>query len=397
MARRRSSSPNRTLLLIGSLAAAAILLFAGGETWKWLASDSGRWFMLRTFRLGDRAEVTRLVGARIREGLAQAHVPADSVRERVVASGSARVQWRIGLAWDQSPTQAHFAIARALEAAGGRVLSGREGDGGGRLTLQLGVHGRPTHELVLQRATRVVERAATPSQAPKLEGRVALVLYGFDDDDQALLERALQRREPIGLALPAGRRDSDRRLRAAHAAGRELIVQVPMEPENYPRVDPGPGTLLVSMGSRELAAHVRRYLDDGDGVVAVSNLMGSFATQDEPLMRAVYGELRRAGVTFIEIAPGPRSVARPLASQLGIAYDQPDAILDAEARAADDRALEHAWSGVLAAATEHGQQFVWLRATERSLAWLDRALTAGRMRTVSLAPPSRVMRRPGTL
>ena len=400
MARRRSPSPNRVPVLIGLLAAAAVLLFAGGEAWKWLSSDSGRWFLLKTFRTGDRAEVTRLVGDRIRHGLEQAHVPRDSVREAVTPQGPMRVRWRVALPRDGSPTQVNFAIARELEGRGAEVLSAREqatAAGGERVTLRVGVHGSPTHEVVLERAGRGPVRDEAGAGAHGPEGHIAVVLYGFDDDNPSLARRALARHEVFGMAIPVGRRRSEELLRAAREAGHERVLQVPMEPDNYPRVTPGPGALLVSMTPGRIASLTRRYLDDGEGAVAVSNLMGSFATQDEPLMTALYGELRKTGLTFIETSPGPRSVARPLASTMGVAYDEPDAILDREARAGDDRALDRAWSTALEAAGKRGHQLVWLRATDRSLAWLDRALSAKRLGSVTLVPPSRVMRRPGTI
>ena len=78
---------------------------------------------------------------------------------------------------------------------------------------------------------------------------------------------------------------------------------------------------------------VRRWLDQSGPVVGVANHMGSLATQDMTLMGAVYRELRRRHLPFVHVQPAAGAVCRPLAAEMGVIYDEPDAVLDAEARA----------------------------------------------------------------
>src|SRR5215510_15383795 len=59
--------------------------------------------------------------------------------------------------------------------------------------------------------------------------------------------------------------------------------------------------------------------------------------------------------------------------ELGVVYDQPDAVLDQEARESDARALDRRWSAVLAEARGRDRTIVWLRATPIALQWLPRA------------------------
>jgi polysaccharide deacetylase 2 family uncharacterized protein YibQ len=87
-------------------------------------------------------------------------------------------------------------------------------------------------------------------------------------------------------------------------------------------------------------------------------------------------------------------VCRPLAATVGAAYDEPDFVIDGEARRGDTKSLDHAWAEVLDRARERGQVMVLLRVTSRSAPWLERAFDPKRLAGVELVPISAVIRRP---
>lgn len=388
--RRKSSSNGRTPLVLGLLVALALLLFGGGELYAFLRSDAGRLLLWRHLHLGDRAHAVRIIGKHAREGLATAGVPAALIREEVLAgAGGPAVRWRIELPRDGSPTQANFAVTQALRARGAEVLSGREEGGkNGAVTvrLTLGLPGRPTHELVL------VRPGVAPEEERAEETRVAIVLFGLADDPVSA-RALLARDEPFAVIAPAVGKERDSVRRLAREAKRELVLQIPMEPEDYPRANPGPGTLLVNMPPGRVGRLTREYLDKAGELAAVANLQGSFAAQDEPFMTAFFKELKRGGVSFLHLSPPARSVARPLAARLGIAYDEPDAILDDEARAAGPRALERAWEEVLTRAEHRHQAVVLLRATPTSVRWVRERFVAKKLGDVRIVPLSVVIHR----
>jgi polysaccharide deacetylase 2 family uncharacterized protein YibQ len=167
-----------------------------------------------------------------------------------------------------------------------------------------------------------------------------------------------------------------------------------MEPENYPRVNPGPATLLVNMSEGQIAQRLRREIELASPTIAVANLMGSFGTQDESFMKAIYEELKRAHLPFMHVNAVPRSVCRVLASRVGAAYDEPDVMIDAETRRGDAKSLDRAWTAAVKRAQERGSAIVLLRINKRSAPWLAKALAAKRLEGVELAPLSSVIRRP---
>jgi hypothetical protein len=303
------------------------------------------------------------------------------------------VRWRAGLTPDASLLQANYAVSRRIEQLGGVVLAGREADGprgATQLTLLLGFAKRPLHELVLVRAPRGVEPGLRA--APRL----ALVLFGFGDDaDEA--RRFFDLPVPFAVAIAPGSRTSSAMFRAAREQGREVVLHVPLEPVNYPALNPGPGTLLVTMKPALATGTVRRWLDQAGPVAGVANHMGSLATQDMTLMGAVFRELQRRHLPFIHVQPAAGAVCRALAAEMGVIYDQPGAVLDLEARSKSTKRLDQRWSEILEHARDRGHAMVWVRATPRTRDWLRRATTAKRLGGVDLAPLSGVIRRPAVL
>jgi polysaccharide deacetylase 2 family uncharacterized protein YibQ len=396
MSKRKSKkgTPRRALLAFAGL---AVVLFAAGEVWRLAHSDAGRLLLARHTGLGDRARVTQLVGRLVRRGMESAGVPRDSVRETVPDAGRAALRIRIGLAPGASAMQTNYAITRAVEEGGGVVLEGREGFGehGEPLVLMLvGLPRRATHEIVIVRPAR--PRLVAGVDPEPVPGRMAVVVYGFGDEDvDAAAFFALPC--PFAVAVVPGAKSSERLFRAARGAQREMVLHVPLEPVNYPQMDPGPGALLVTMDRARIAGLMRRYLDAAGPVSAVTNHMGSLATQDMQVMTALYGELKRRGIPFVHMQPAAGAVCRPLASDQGVHYAEPDAVLDREARERDTRALDARWKDVLARSRARGTVIVFVRATSSTLKWLPVVLAPRRLAGVSLVPLESLLRKGAVL
>lgn len=374
------------------LAVTALVLFLAGEAVLLASTDSGRFAAARWLRIGDEARVTQLVSKHVRRALDLAGVPADSVRETVLdgaGAGRPGVRWRVGLRPGSSTVQANYAITRILESQGAAVLSGREevgAQGETRVTLVAGLPDRPTHEVVLVRP-----RIPSATEKAVQGARVAVVVFGFDDEDPppAFLDLAA----PFAVALPPGHSWSSAAFDRARRQRREVVLHLPLEPINYPSVDPGPGAVLVTMKPSRISGMVRAYLDQAAPVAAVANHMGSLATQDMSVMSAIFRDLAPRHVPFLEIAQAPGSVCRSLASSLGVSYAVPDAVIDREARG-DRKALDRRWNAVLEQTRRRGHGIVWVRATGTTLAWLPGALEPKRLAKVDVVPLTALLRRP---
>ena len=364
------------------LAISALVLFGLGEAWMLARTDEGRLSLAR-LGVGDPSAAADVLGRRMREALEEAGVPPDSVRESVAPSAGNPARWRVGLRPDASLIQVNYAITRALGEDGGVVLRGAEGvsrHGEPTLTLRVGFGERATHEILAVRA-----RAGSEAQAPD-PARLAVIVFGFRES-AAQADSFFALPAPFAVAIVPGAKEASAIFRAAHKRGREVVLHAPLEPINYPRIDPGPGTLLVTMKPTRIAGDVRRWLDQGRPVAAVANHMGSLATQDMTVMRAFYRELKRNNVPFLHVNPTAGSVCRALASDMGVIYEEPDVVIDTEARLGG-AALERHWQEALEEARQRGTLTVMVRATPATYAWLARALEPKKLGEVSVVPVS---------
>lgn len=87
---------------------------------------------------------------------------------------------------------------------------------------------------------------------------------------------------------------------AAHRAGREVILHLPMEAEPGARARPGPGEISVRMAGPEVGRVILSDLQSVPYSDGVNNHMGSRATADPALMSRVMEVLRERNLFFID-------------------------------------------------------------------------------------------------
>ena len=216
---RNSATYPRILIALGI---GALAVFIVGEAFVLARSDSGRLLLARTLGIGDRARITQIVSRHVRRAFRPLRVPADSVQESVTAGGPAPLRWRIGFPPDASLLEANHVVTRCVEEPGARVLAGRERTGRRGeciVTLLVGLPRRPTHEIVLVRGARSAEEAALHA------ARLAIVAYGFGDDD-AFASAFCELPVPFAAAVVPGGRASAAIL-TAKLRVRDVMVHTP--------------------------------------------------------------------------------------------------------------------------------------------------------------------------
>jgi polysaccharide deacetylase 2 family uncharacterized protein YibQ len=168
-----------------------------------------------------------------------------------------------------------------------------------------------------------------PRPEPDARGRLALLL---DDGGQNLDQVAAAARLPVEVAfamLPFLPKTAET-ANLLHDAGHEIWLHLPMEPANYPRAQPGPGALFMSMSEAELRAAVHAALNDVPHVVGVNNHMGSKVTADLRTMTWIMQEIKGRGLAFIDSRTTPDTVAEEAARALGVPTNRRHVFLDNE-------------------------------------------------------------------
>lgn len=127
----------------------------------------------------------------------------------------------------------------------------------------------------------------------------------------------------------------------ARAAGHEVLLSLPMEPTDYPRVDPGPETLLTSLDSKQNLDRLRWVLSRVTGYVGVVSSAGSRFTTSKGDLLPILDEVRSRGLMFVDSRTTDQSVAASLAKSIGLPRSVSDVVLDLQAsRDAIDQRLQ---------------------------------------------------------
>lgn len=170
--------------------------------------------------------------------------------------------------------------------------------------------------------------------------RVAVVVMGLGLGRQAT-ERAITGLPgAISLSFSPYTRDIEPLMARARRAGHETLVDLPMEPLDFPRDDPGPSTLLTSLSLVDNLNRLEWVLGRAPGYVGVTTWMGTqFTTVEDALMPVLEG-LKQRGLMLVDSRATSRSIATELASSIQLPRAFNNAFVDATpSQDAIDRAL----------------------------------------------------------
>jgi len=159
--------------------------------------------------------------------------------------------------------------------------------------------------------------------------RVAIVVGGLGLSQTGTQEALRKLPAEITLAFAASGNSLGRWVQTARRAGHEVLLQVPMEPFDYPDIDPGPGTLTTAMPADTALETLHRAMGRMTNYTGIVNFMGGrfmATTQSfDPFLR----ELTNRGLLFLDDGSSAQSLTDRLAGELGVAYAAGDLRLDA--------------------------------------------------------------------
>jgi polysaccharide deacetylase 2 family uncharacterized protein YibQ len=170
-----------------------------------------------------------------------------------------------------------------------------------------------------------VRPSAQPVE-PAERGQLALIIddAGYDLSD---LQPFLDLPMPLAVAVLPNLPHSAEAAQRVRAAGKQLLLHLPMEPEGGE--DPGPGALLTGQPAAEIERRLDAALASVPGAIGVNNHMGSKATADPAFMDVVLHALQRRGLFFVDSRTTTLTVAASEAERLGVPYLARKVFLDA--------------------------------------------------------------------
>jgi len=118
--------------------------------------------------------------------------------------------------------------------------------------------------------------------------------------------------------------------RTVSSRGREVLLHLPLQPRDYPEVNPGTGCLLLSMPHERIQAELIAQINSVPYCVGVNNHMGSLFTEREEPVTWVFSVLKERNLFFVDSLTTSHSVASKVAGNVGIPYSQRTHFLDVE-------------------------------------------------------------------
>lgn len=120
-------------------------------------------------------------------------------------------------------------------------------------------------------------------------------------------------------------------IRLARVAGHEVLINVPMEPTNYPAYDSGPQTLLTTLNAEGNLDRLLWSLSRGTGYVGVVDFLGSQFTTSRVHMTPILNAIKQRGLLYLDSNSSPRSVSGAVAAKLKLVSAKATLTLDERA------------------------------------------------------------------
>ena len=207
-----------------------------------------------------------------------------------------------------------------------------------------------------------------PAAAGKL--RIAIVVSGLGSSAKATGTALAALPASVTLGFAPYARDVQNWVNEARSLGHEVLLEVPMEPFDYPDSDPGPHTLRAGTDEDTNIQRLNWALSRFTGYAGVTNLLGQRFLADSDALSPTLTSLQRRGLYFYDNGAAPQSVAPNVAAREGAAFVQAAETLDAIQTAAEiDRHLSALEDQARAHGSAVGSGFLYPVTVERIAVW----------------------------
>ena len=169
---------------------------------------------------------------------------------------------------------------------------------------------------------------------------IAIVIHGLGVGAAKTNDAIVKLPGAVTLAFTPYGSDPAKLVERARTQGHEVLLQVPMEPFDYPDNDPGPQTLLTSAAADQNLDRLHFHLSRFQGYAGLANFMGSRFLTTDAAMQPVIREAAKRGLAWFDDGSAPRSLAGQIAQGQAVPFAKAELTIDTVPTAAEiDRAL----------------------------------------------------------
>ena len=155
----------------------------------------------------------------------------------------------------------------------------------------------------------------------------------------------------VTLAFTPYGSDPAKLVERARAQHHEILLQIPMEPYDYPDNDPGPQTLLTTLAPEQNVDRLYWHLSRFQGYAGIANFMGARFVVTDAAMQPLIREAAKRGLGYFDDGSSPRSVAGSAAAAQAMPFAKGDVTIDTVPTAVE---IDHALANLETLAKERG-------------------------------------------
>jgi len=212
--------------------------------------------------------------------------------------------------------------------------------------------------------------AYAPAVAAAKAPKIAMVVTGLGVSAKATAAAIAGLPPAVTLAFAPYASDVQRWVSEARRRGHEVLLEVPMEPYDFPDSDPGPHTLRIGAPEDANIERLTWAMTRFSGYAGVTNLLGGRFLADTDSLEPVMTFVSRRGLLFFDSGSGGRSAVPEVASQLGAPFAQSAVTIDAIQTGMEiDQRLSELETRARAGGAAAGTGFLYPLTVERIGAW----------------------------
>jgi polysaccharide deacetylase 2 family uncharacterized protein YibQ len=169
---------------------------------------------------------------------------------------------------------------------------------------------------------------------------IAIVIGGLGVGAAKTTDAIMKLPAAVTLGFTPYGSDPGKLVERARAQRHEVLLQVPMEPFDYPDNDPGPQTLLATATAEQNLDRLLWHMSRFQGYVGIANFMGARFVAADSAMQPVLRDASKRGLAYFDDNAAPRSVGQAVAEGAAMPFARADLGIDIVPTSADiDKAL----------------------------------------------------------
>ena len=177
--------------------------------------------------------------------------------------------------------------------------------------------------------TRPMDQYARPWSGAR-GTRIAIVVGGLGLSQTGTQHAIRELPAEVTLAFAASGNSLSRWMQEARRGGHEILLQMPLEPFDYPQNDPGPYTLRTDFSETQNLAELHRAMAKITNYTGLVNFMGGRFLADADALEPVIRDVASRGLLFLDDGSSAQSLSGTIAGAVEAPHAFADLQLDAD-------------------------------------------------------------------